>query len=133
MTSLARRQVFDMAPPPSPRVSEYQVQTRRCVRGGRATTGQVPAGVVAPVQYGPEAAVQAANVICGHYVPVHRAGRLVAGMVGVAPSTGWLAGLRGRAAAALEDTFLPHVPDLLRTAGRLHVDETPARAAGRLT
>jgi hypothetical protein len=47
-------------------------------------------------------------------------------------ATGFLAGIRQRAAGLLEDGFLPRVRELLRTAGVLHVDETPGqgRAAG---
>jgi len=45
-------------------------------------------------------------------------------------ATGFLAGIRQRAVGLLEDGFLPRVRELLRTAGVLHVDETPGRAAG---
>jgi transposase len=54
-------------------------------------------------------------------------------MLGVAVSVGTMAGVRGRAARLLEDTFLAHVRALLSCAGVLGVDETPARAAGGLT
>jgi transposase len=47
-------------------------------------------------------------------------------------STGFMAGVRGRAARLLEASLLPRVRDLLRQTGVLHVDETPARAAGNL-
>lgn len=40
--------------------------------------------------------------------------------------------MRGRAAWVLEATFLPRVRVLLGQVGVLHVDETPARAAGGL-
>jgi transposase len=53
-------------------------------------------------------------------------------MAGVAVSVGFTASVRGRAARILEQTFLPRVRQLLRQAGVLHVDETPARAAGGL-
>jgi hypothetical protein len=45
-------------------------------------------------------------------------------------ATGFLAGIRQRAVGLLEDGFLSRVRELLRTAGVLHVDETPGRAAG---
>ena len=48
---LARRQVFDL-PPIAIRVSEHELASRRC-RCGVSTTADAPAGVNAPVQYGP--------------------------------------------------------------------------------
>jgi transposase len=47
-------------------------------------------------------------------------------------STGFLAGIRGRAARRLEKKFLGHMRTLLATAPVLHADETPGRAAGSL-
>jgi transposase len=63
---------------------------------------------------------------------VHRAAALMGSMLGVSVSTGFMAGVRGRAARLLEAGFLPRVRELLRAAGVLHVDETPARADGGL-
>jgi transposase len=53
-------------------------------------------------------------------------------MSGIGVSTGFMAGARRRAAAALETAFLPHLRELLRTAPVLHADETTGRAAGAL-
>jgi transposase len=47
-------------------------------------------------------------------------------------STGTMAAVRGRAAKLVEDLFLPTAFGILRAAGVLHVDETPAKAAGEL-
>jgi transposase len=47
-------------------------------------------------------------------------------------STGFLAGIRGRAARRLEKKFLGHMQTLLASAPLLHADETPGRAAGAL-
>jgi transposase len=47
-------------------------------------------------------------------------------------STGFLAGIRGRAARRLEKRFLGHLRTLLASAPVLHADETPGRAAGAL-
>lgn len=129
---LAARQVFDVPPPPPrPRVSEYRLVSRRC-GCGTVTAGAAPAWVIGPACSGPELSAQAANVLCGHHLPVGRAGGLLAATLGVRVSGGFLAGLRRRAAARCQDTFLPRVRELLRTAGVLHVDETPGRAAGGL-
>jgi transposase len=48
-------------------------------------------------------------------------------------STGWVAGVRGRAARRLEKRFRVHVQALLATAPVLHADETTGRAAGTLS
>jgi hypothetical protein len=53
-------------------------------------------------------------------------------LAGIRVSTGFLAGVRGRAATLLETEFLPHLRTLLPTAGVLHADETTGRAAGEL-
>jgi transposase len=55
----------------------------------------------------------------------------MADLAGVAVSAGFMAGVRGKAAARLEP-FMTRVRELLHAAGVLHADETPARAAGRL-
>jgi transposase len=132
LVGTAARQVFDVPPPPPrPHVTEYRVVSRRC-SCGTVTAGSPPPWAVGPAGYGPELAAQAAHVLCAHHVPVGRAAQLLAATLGVRVSTGFLAGIRRRAAARLEGTFLPRVRELLRTAGVLHVDETPGRAAGGL-
>jgi transposase len=84
------------------------------------------------VQYGPRVLARAAELVCAHYLPVARAAHLMRSMLGVGVSTGFVATVRHRAAQLLEPTFLPRVRQLLRSAGVLHVDETPGRAAGGL-
>jgi transposase len=61
---------------------------------------------------------------------VGRAAVLLREMAGVAASTGWMAGIRGRAAALVADSgFADRVRELLKMAPAVHADETPARAA----
>jgi hypothetical protein len=52
-------------------------------------------------------------------------------LAGVSVSAGWMAGVRAKAAGRLEP-FMDHVRALLRPAGMLYADESPARAAGHL-
>ena len=61
-------------------------------------------------------------------MPAARAALLLWQTSGIAVSTGWMAGIRGRAAAALAP-FKTHIAALLRATPALNVDETPARAA----
>ncbi len=132
VTGTARRQVTDVRPPPPPWVTEYQIITRACPCCAARTPGPAPVGVTGRAQYGPGVLARAAELLCGHYLPVARATGLMASMLGVTVSTGFMAGVRARAARLLEQEFLPRVRELLRQAGVLHVDETPVRADGAL-
>jgi transposase len=126
-----RRQRWDITPPPPPRITEYRKITKVCPCCQAASAGQVPADVTSRVAYGPETRAHAANLVSGHHVPVLRAAVLLRQMAGIKVSAGWMAGIRGRAAAALAP-FMEHVAALLRTAPALNADETPARAAKSL-
>lgn len=127
-----RRQVFDVRPPPPPWVTEYQIVSRACPCCAAPTTAPAPAAAPARVQYGPGVLARAAELLCAHYLPVGRATALLSSLVGVTVSTGFMAGVRHRAARLLEDRFLPRVRELLAGVGVLHVDETPGRADGGL-
>lgn len=131
VTAVQKLQEFDITPPPPPRVTEYQVQARACGRCGTVTAGQPPPGVTGRAQYGPEVHARAADLASAHYIPVVRAAQLMGDLAGVRVSAGFMAGVRGKAAARLEP-FMGHVRGLLRQGGVIYADETPARAAGSL-
>ncbi len=131
VTASRRHQVTDIGPPPEPKVTQYVAQAKECPCCGTVTEGELPAHVRARARYGPEACAQAANLTCGHYIPVHRATVLLCQLAGITASTGWMAGIRARAAALIGDSgFIDRVRELLRAAPAVHADETPARAAG---
>ncbi len=126
-----RHQVTGIEPAPAPKVSEYVAQAKQCPGCGTVTEGELPAHVRARASFGPETCAQAANLAVGHYIPVYRATLLLCQLAGIAVSTGWMAGIRGRAAGLVEASgFMDRVRDLLKTAPAVHADETPARAAG---
>ena len=50
------------------------------------------------MRIGPQALARAALVTCGHYLPVGRSRALLQALTGIDVSTGFLAGVRGRAA-----------------------------------
>ena len=128
-----RHQVTDIAPPPPPKVTEYVAQAKACPGCGTVSEGVLPGHVRARASYGPEAHAQAANLACGHHVPLARAAQLLGQLGGVAVSSGWMAGIRGKAAALIGTSgFGDRVRDLLAGAPALFADETPARAAGGL-
>src|SRR6266487_3888946 len=131
VTGVAKRQVFEAQPPPPPMVTEYRVVTKSCPGCGAVTEGVAPEGVTSLVQYGPGVHARAALAVCAHYLPVARGARLMAAYTGVNVSTGFMAGVRGKAAARL-GPFMDRARELLRQAGVLYADETPARANGGL-
>ena len=131
VTAQRRHQVTDIEPAPAPKVTEYVAQAKECAGCGTVTAGELPAHVRARASYGPETCAQAANLAVGHHVPIYRATLLLCQLAGIAVSTGWMAGVRGRAAALVEASgFMDRVRELLKTAAAVHADETPARAAG---
>jgi transposase len=125
-----RHQVTDIEPAPAPKVTEYVAQAKECP-GGTVTAGELPAHVRARASFGPETCAQAANLACGHPIPIYRATQVLGQLAGIAVSTWWMAGIRGKTAALIEDSgFMDRVRELLQTAPAVHADETPARAAG---
>ena len=123
------RQVFDL-PPIRLQVVEHRVQERRC-SCGTVTAGSFPAVASAATCYGPDIQALGVYLMDRHHVPVARTAELMADCFGAPVSTGWLAGLQGRAAAGLEP-FNTAVIGYLRDAPVAHFDETGARVAGNL-
>ena len=127
--ALIRRQVFDI-PKIDVRVVEHRLVARRC-RCGTLTTAAGPAGVAAPVQYGPHAAAIAVYLCLGQHLPVERTAGLLADLFGTPMSAGTVAAWTTRAAAGLEP-FTAAARAALADAELVHVDETGLRVAGRL-
>ena len=137
-----RRQVVDVVPVPAPEVTEYQRVSKLCAGCGTVTTpgwdtdnehADVVSAPGSPVRLGPDIAARAALLTCGHFLPVGRARTLLQALCEIAVSTGFLAGIRGRAARKLEKKFRAHLQDLLASAPVLHADETCGRAEGALS
>lgn len=140
-----RRQVVDVGAPPPPKVTEYQRVSKVCGCCGAVTTpgwddeavpaehAETVAAPGSPVRIGPETMARAALLTCAHYLPVGRSRELLERLTAIDVSTGFLAGIRGRAARRLEKTFLGHMQTLLASAPVLHADETTGRAAGTLS
>ncbi|HEY6276873.1 MAG TPA: IS66 family transposase [Streptosporangiaceae bacterium] len=131
VTAQRRHQVTGIEPAPAPKVTEYVAQAKQCPCCGTVSEGELPPHVRARASFGPETCAQAANLTAGHHIPVYRATILLCQLAGIAVSTGWMAGIRGKAAALVAASgFLDRVRELLKTAPAIHADETPARAAG---
>ena len=131
VTAQRRHQVTDIEPAPPPVVTEYVAQAKQCPWCEAVSEGELPAHVRARASFGPETHAQAANLTCANHIPVQRAAGLMSQMAGVAVSAGWVAGVRGKAAALVAASgFIDRVKELLKDAPAVHADETPARAAG---
>jgi transposase len=115
-----RRQVFDI-PQITVRVVEHRLVSRRCACGAiTAATG--PAGVGAPVQYGPHAAAIAVYLVLGQHLPVERTAGLLAELFGTPMAVGTVAAWTSRAAGIHpgSGTYLGLRPSLVRkSASRL--------------
>jgi transposase len=127
-----RRQVVEQGDPPPPVVTEYQVYYVTCPACGKVACGEAPPWATTRMQYGPKTVATAAEVTCAQYMPIGRGTVLLNALTGLHVSTGFMAQVRSRAAQLVEALFVPVVVSLLATAKVLHVDETPARAAGKL-
>jgi transposase len=124
-----RRQVFDL-PPIRVQVTEHQLITRRC-GCGISTGATAPAGVVAPVQYGPQIAAIVLYLYVGQFLSKKRTAQALAELFGTPVSEATVAVMTRRAAAGLVG-FLDDVADRIVAAEVVGFDETGLRVAGGL-
>src|SRR6266571_5560992 len=82
-----RRQVVDV---PSPRlvVREYRAEQKQCPRCQQITRAAFPAGVQAPIQYGPHIGATAVYLVQQQLVPLARACEVMWDLLGVQMSEG---------------------------------------------
>ncbi|HEV2460729.1 MAG TPA: IS66 family transposase [Ktedonobacterales bacterium] len=123
-----RRQVHEL-PPLRLEVSEHQIAQVRCAACGATTRGEVPAGVHAPVQYGPRLRALAVYLVQQQFVPYARARELLADVVGAPLAVGTLVRLVRQAGEHLH-TVEGQITRRLRQAAVLHHDETGLRVVG---
>jgi transposase len=125
-----RRQVFDLPPEVRLEVCEHRSLRRRC-GCGKTSGGAFPAQVRAPAQYGPRLRAYVLYLAVYQHLPYGRIARLLADCYGASLSTGTLQGIVAQGAAGLEG-FLEEVRATLAGSAVVHLDETGARAAGKL-
>ena len=95
-----RRQIVDLPEVIRARVTEHRILSRRCACG-MVTAGKAPAGVSAPVQYGPGVAAVAVYLWHGQFLSRDRAGAALADIFGCAPSPGALAAMTAKIAGLI--------------------------------
>jgi len=130
LVGVERRQVFELPPEISLVVCEHRSRRRRC-RCGTTSGGVFPARVRAPAQYGPRLRAFVLYLAVYRHLPYGRIARLLADCYGASLSTGTLQAIVAQGAAGLE-VFLEEVRAALAGSLVVHVDETGARAAGKL-
>jgi hypothetical protein len=121
--------VFDL-PPMTVRVTEHQLIARRC-SCGTTTCGAPPAGVTAPVQYGPRITAIILYLYVGQFMSKKRTAQALAELFGTPVSEGTVATMTTRAADGL-DGFLDQVKDRIVESETAGFDETGLRVAGKL-
>ena len=127
---MERRQVFDL---PSLRleVTEHQLISRAC-SCGTVTKADAPAGVTAPVQYGPRLAGIGVYLFHGQFLSKSRTVQALADLFGVVIAAATLAAWTTRIAAQVTSKVIARIRDRIAGAGVAHFDETGFRTAGRL-
>ena len=126
---VARRQVFDL---PKPRlwVEEHQLIAHQCACGC-VQTGQFPADVVAPVQYGPRIHAQSILLNVDYRMPFAKVSQLWIDLTGYAYNPATLT----TAQTALFERLTPiqeQIKAQLIKAPVCHFDETGVRVGGKL-
>src|SRR6266851_8596838 len=127
---MERRQVTDLPPGIRALVTEHRLISRRC-SCGTVTAAPAPAGVAAPVQYGPRIAAVCAYLWHGQFLSRNRTCEAMAELFGVPVSPGAVSGMIARIAGAL-GAPLEAIRAAVAAAGVAHFDETGFRVAGKL-
>jgi transposase len=130
VTRTERRQVIDLPQDIAALVTEHRIVSRRC-RCGAVTSGSAPAGLTAPVQYGPRVTAVCAYLWHGQFLSRNRACEAVGELFGVRVSEGAVAGMIKRIAGVLGGS-LDAIRAALIAAPVAHFDETEFRVAGKL-
>jgi transposase len=123
-----RRQVVDL-PVVRAQVVEHQAETRGCPGCGQETQAPFPAGVVAPIQYGPGVATLAVYLHQEHLLPVERTGRVLGEVFGCPISGGTLERMVARCADAVGGIGAA-IKQAVIAAPVLHADETGLSLGG---
>jgi transposase len=126
-TGMERRWQVTGIPPVRTAVTEHQLIERECGCGTR-TKGEAPAGVNAPVQYGPRVSALAGYLWHGQFLSRDRACTALGEMSGCAPSPAVIATAARKIAALLS----PAILTALLASEVVHFGETGFRVAGKL-
>lgn len=121
-SEIAKRQVFDL-PPLRFVTIEHQAETVLCPCCGAATSGQFPAEVTHPVQYGSQVKRLAVYLRTEQFIPYERERQLLADLFELPVSTGSLPHFVATAAEALKPVT-EAIKEAIIQADVGHADET---------
>jgi len=124
-----RRQVVDV---PTPRllVREYQAEQKRCPDCQHITSAPFPAGVQAPIQYGPNVGAIAVYLVEQQLLPQARACEVMRDLLGVQMSEGTVWDLIKRCAGQLVPVE-QQIKEALMASAVIHQDETGLYVTGK--
>jgi transposase len=125
-----RRQVFDL-PPLRLAVTEHQAEIKRCPRSGLLVKAAFPAGVEAPVQYGPHFRGFTLYLFNQQLLPFDRLRQTCLDLFAQPLSLGTLTQTNGRAYQTLDPVAAAVIRALIQ-APVVNVDESGLRVAGSL-
>jgi transposase len=128
-TGAVARQVVEL-PPLRAIITEHRLVTRRCACGHQ-TTAPAPAGVAAPVQYGPRVKAAMVYLAAGQHVAIARTATLMSDLLGIPVATGSVAAALAGAGEGL-DQVMETIGAGIVAAPVVHADETGLRVAGKL-
>src|SRR6266566_3179076 len=123
-----RRQVVDV---PSPRlwVREYQAEQKQCPQCQQITNAAFPAGVQAPIQYGPNVGATAVYLVEQQLLPLARACEVMRDLLFVQRSEGTIWELMKRCAGQLASVE-QQIKEALIQSEVIHQDETGLHVGG---
>jgi transposase len=124
---VVRRQVFDL-PEFHVEVTEHQMFALCCGKCDAVTRAEAPAWASAPAVYGPGVTAAAAYLSAEHHIPVDRIGQLLADLVGIEVSPGWVHAACQRAQRAVAPAN-EAIKDALAVAPVVYFDESVSRVA----
>lgn len=124
------RQVFDL-PPIALEVTQHDLVARQC-SCGTVTKAAAPAGVNAPVQYGPRLAGVGVYLFHGQFLSKGRTAAALSDLFGADVAPGTVASWTAKTAEVITDEVIPVITDRIAGAEVAHFDETGLRTAGKL-
>jgi transposase len=130
VTTVERRQVIDVPPPPPLQVTQYEGEWKHCPRCQGYTCTHWPSGISAPVQYGPRIGAMAVYLTTQQLLPRGRTAEVLADLAGVQMSEGTLTTVIKRTATLLKP-IEQQIKSALSQAKVIHQDETGLYVMGK--
>jgi transposase len=128
--TIERRQVIDVPAPPPLQITQYEGEWKQCPHCQGYTSTTFPAGISAPVQYGPRLGAMAVYLTSQQLLPRGRTAEVLADLAGVQISQGTLTTMIKRAASLLKP-IEEQIKTALSQAKVIHQDETGLYVMGK--